>query len=363
MELLNFGFGKKLRSVKKSSKATRKPPARLLKICKKYHIKATKKVGSKRMYKSVKVLKKLCLKKAMAHRKKLMIKHKVSARRSYRLTHRKSRFGSMVPEWAKVPAFGRRRRSGFGNLELAEERKQQAAKQMGEFYYNYHTECAKRGGNPGPVCKVKGMGFGKKTGRKVAMKAFRSFYKRHCAGRRSGFGSGGNPPLYQSMGGEFCPNGMGGVLGANSTGLFPTPCVSARGASSSYGRRRRRSMAMEFGRRRRMSKSMAPRRMSKSMAPRRMSKSMAPRRRRSSEMEFGLRRVAKRVTKRTRRYNVARSPCNSLKKHVCWSNPNCSYTIRGCKRRYGTATKGVVFEGPALQFGRLHRRRRSMSMY
>ena len=72
--------------------------------------------------------------------------------------------------------------------------------------------------------------FGKRrTGRKVskssAMKAFRAFYKRHCAGmRRSRFGS--NPPLSASMGYEFCPSGMGGVLGADSTGLFPSPCTS-----------------------------------------------------------------------------------------------------------------------------------------
>ena len=44
-------------------------------------------------------------------------------------------------------------------------------------------------------------------------------------GRRSRFGNGGNPPLYQSMGGEFCPSGMGGVLGAFGTGLNPTPCT------------------------------------------------------------------------------------------------------------------------------------------
>jgi hypothetical protein len=44
-------------------------------------------------------------------------------------------------------------------------------------------------------------------------------------GSRFGHG-GGNPPLYQSMGYEFCDLGSGGVLGANSTGLFPSPCTS-----------------------------------------------------------------------------------------------------------------------------------------
>jgi hypothetical protein len=105
------------------------------------------------------------------------------------------------------------------------------------------------------------MAFGKKrrvgASKKVAMKAFRSFYKRHCAGRRGmGFGyGGGNPPLNASMGYEFCPSGMGGVLGVNSTGLFPSPCTSMDDAqaalesalvlptyskSSSFGLRRRR---------------------------------------------------------------------------------------------------------------------------
>jgi hypothetical protein len=61
--------------------------------------------------------------------------------------------------------------------------------------------------------------------------------------------------------------------------------------------------------------------------------------------------------KRRKRYNVAGSSCNRLKKRVCRSNPNCSYTRRGCRRRSGTATRGVVYEGPSLQFGRVRRRR------
>jgi hypothetical protein len=50
------------------------------------------------------------------------------------------------------------------------------------------------------------------------------FGKRRRSRRRYGFGNGGNPPLNASMGYEFCSNG-GGVLGANSTGLFPSPCM------------------------------------------------------------------------------------------------------------------------------------------
>jgi hypothetical protein len=66
--------------------------------------------------------------------------------------------------------------------------------------------------------------------RKKAMTAFRKFYKRYCKSgpvRRSrfGFGEGGNPPLWHSMGYEFCPDGQGGVL--QTTGLFASPCTSA----------------------------------------------------------------------------------------------------------------------------------------
>ena len=65
------------------------------------------------------------------------------------------------------------------------------------------------------------------------MKAFRSFYKRHYD-RSARFGNGGNPALNASMGYEFCPSGMGGVLGANSTGLFPSPCTNMRSSFGAY---------------------------------------------------------------------------------------------------------------------------------
>ena len=65
---------------------------------------------------------------------------------------------------------------------------------------------------------------------------------------------------------------------------------------------------------------------------------------------FGARR------RRTRRYNVPGSPCNKLRKRVCRSNPNCAYTKRGCRRRSGTVSKGLVFEGPSLAFGKKVRR-------
>ena len=55
-----FSFGKKKR---RTSKRNSKPPTRLLKMCKKYRIKVTRKIGRKRVYKKVSVLKKQLRKK------------------------------------------------------------------------------------------------------------------------------------------------------------------------------------------------------------------------------------------------------------------------------------------------------------
>ena len=55
-----------------------------------------------------------------------------------------------------------------------------------------------------------------------------------------------------------------------------------------------------------------------------------------------------------KRYNVPGSPCNRKPKKICKSNPNCSYTTRGCRRRKGTK-KGPIYEGPSLPgFGKSH---------
>jgi len=56
--MLSFLFGKKkVRSVKR--KGSRKLPARLIKRCRKYRIKCTKKVGGRRVYKKISVIRKL----------------------------------------------------------------------------------------------------------------------------------------------------------------------------------------------------------------------------------------------------------------------------------------------------------------
>ena len=65
-----FSFGRKKRSVKKK-KGIKKPPARLIKMCRRYRIKVTRKVGRKKVYKSVTVLKKLLKKKMKKMKKKV----------------------------------------------------------------------------------------------------------------------------------------------------------------------------------------------------------------------------------------------------------------------------------------------------
>ena len=235
-----FSFGKKRRSVRKSSKKGSKPPAKLLKVCKRLRVKATVKRGGKRVYKKKSVLKKLCLrklriikKKKMMLKKKLLAKkkaakkaHKVGGRRrkgSRRVKRVRSRMGGMefgssysAPMMAGGMSIGRRTRFGAS---------------CGGMYapstMSFGRNISFGGQNFG------GMEFGKrrrvsrkspKMSKVAAMKAFKAFYRRHCAVRRSRFGNGGNPPLNASMGYEFCPSGMGGVLGATSTGLFPSPC-------------------------------------------------------------------------------------------------------------------------------------------
>jgi hypothetical protein len=250
-----FGFGKKRRSRRKvsrkgsrkgSRKMSAKPPSRLLKICKKYHVKATMKRGSKRVYKSIAVLKKACIKKVKAAMK--------AAKRKTSFGMRRRRCGAM----------------GFG---------------------------ASRFG------KGRGRGGSRKVSKAAAMKAFRQFYKRHCA-RGSRFGNGGNPPLSASMGYQFCPSGMGGVLGANSTGMFPSPCTSMNTSQamaeaavalpvykSSFGmRRRRRRSTASFGRRKSRKGCRKVVRRRKTCRRRKPKRKTSCKRRRRSAASFGMRR-------------------------------------------------------------------------
>jgi hypothetical protein len=205
-----FGFGKKRRSApKKSSKKVKKsikPPAKLLKMCKKLRVKVSLKRGGKRVYKKAKVLAKQC------KRKLRMIEKAKKARKGTRFGAsnsrkvRRSRFGSSCG--ASNMMNNRDMMFGASKLRFA-------GRTMGtEMEFGKKRRVA-------PKRKV--------VSKAAAMKAFKQFFRRHCKstvrmGRRTRFGNGGNPPLYQSMGYEFCDLGSGGVLGANSTGLFPSPC-------------------------------------------------------------------------------------------------------------------------------------------
>ena len=204
-----FGFGKKRRSAsKKSSKKGKKsvkPPAKLLKMCKKLRVKVALKRGGKRVYKKATVLAKQC------KRKLRMIEKAKKSRMGGSKSHkgvRKSRIGRR-----KV------RRSRFGASC--------GASNMADRQMMFGASKLRFAGRT----MGSDMEFGKKrkvVSKAAAMKAFKEFFRRHCKstvrmGRRSRFGS--NPPLYQSMGYEFCDLGSGGVLGANSTGLFASPCT------------------------------------------------------------------------------------------------------------------------------------------
>ena len=213
-----FDFGKKRRTTRRSVKS-RKPPAKLLKMCKKYRVKTTTKRGGKRCYRATAMLKRLCLKKARALKKKLM----KGAKRSSRMGQ--SAFGKRTKAQME---FGKRQNNPmeFGMNHVMPDDNRFGMPDDNRFGMYF----GKGQNNPmefGSSCTYENqMGFGKrrKVNKVAAMKAFKSFYRRHCAprGSRFGFGSGGNPPLWQSMGYEFCSDG-GGVLGANSTGIFPSP--------------------------------------------------------------------------------------------------------------------------------------------
>jgi hypothetical protein len=80
-------------------------------------------------------------------------------------------------------------------------------------------------------------------------------------------------------------------------------------------------------------------------------KTTTRRRRRSTTT----RRRRRSTTTRTRR---ALPNCKGLTERRCGSNPNCQYTVTGCRRRYGTVANKAVYQGPQLpEFGRRRKRR------
>jgi len=297
-----FGFGRKTRRSK--SVKTSKPSKTLVKICRKYKIKTTKKVGSKRVYKRVGVLKKQCAKKIRSLIKRRSSFGAKGVRRGGRRTvHRGGRktvrrvspMATMMPmtpaRLSRRARLSRHLRTHRGRYSKYAKRAAMLAAAVGAGYaakkHGYINEGKVRGdmmalrkrmGRKSLADKAMGItGFGKRrrskktmfgrrrrvgrprktSRRKVGRKTRRRVVHRH-APRRYNFGY--QMPLSAMMGNEFCSNG-GGVLGANSTGLYPTPCMSAAmptmdamGAmgsapASAFGKRRRSKKTM-YGRRR-----------------------------------------------------------------------------------------------------------------
>jgi len=226
-----FGFGKRHRSRRHSRKSV-KPPAALLKMCRKLKIKTTSKKGGRRVYRKVSVLKKLLRhkKKMLLRKKKMLLRKKSRKVHKGRKKSRKVHKGHKVRKYRKAKEedmeFGGRTR--FGAVRFGAE----GANEFGASSRRmaFGNDCSQ---------KYKETYFGKRrsmASRKKAMTAFRKFYKRYCKvspvrrrkvspvrRRRSmRFGEGGNPPLWKSMGYEVCPMGQGGVL--ETTGLFASPC-------------------------------------------------------------------------------------------------------------------------------------------
>ena len=85
-----FGFGKRR---KNKTKQSQKPPARLIKMCRKHKIKCTRKVGHRRVYKSITVLKRQLHKKMKMLKKKRSVKKTVKPKKK-RSVKRRFHFGN-----------------------------------------------------------------------------------------------------------------------------------------------------------------------------------------------------------------------------------------------------------------------------
>jgi len=270
-----FGFGRKRRSTRRKvtrrrkvvRKGSKKGLSRsLLSLCKKYHVKCTKKVGSRRVRKSATVIK-----------KQLRRKIKSLIKRASKFGARKSSFGRhsrprrvrrtrrvTMPMMAVAPLAVRRSRMqraraymrGVGASVYRRRRTLGAIAGLGALAagagagYRYNPRfrgAVNRGASRARAYTIGAGGF--------FPPARSEFGKRR---RRYRFGS--NPPLSNSMGYEFCSNG-GGVLGANSTGLFPTPCMNASATpKAAFGRRRRVGRPRKAYRKRRVTRRRTTRR-------------------------------------------------------------------------------------------------------
>ena len=308
-----FSFGKKQM---KKKRLVKKPPSKVLRICRRLKIKTTKKVGSRRVYKSLKVLKKqIKLKVRKMHKRKSHHRRKSSFGAVRRSRARRSGFGE-VTGYAFNPA-----PVNYGYNEPVQQYPQALSQTSTVSNEKINISRPEGMGVPETDLPVYGV--------------YRNFFGQDVPTQI--------PPNWNFMG---QPDG----------GLYPVGAPFERYTKPiAFGKKKSH-------RRRRYNVSGSPcNKLSKRVCHSNPNCSYTKRgcKRRSGtktkglvfegpSLEFGARR-------RRRHYNVSGSPCNKLRKRVCRSNPNCSYTKRGCKRRSGTKTKGLVFEGPSLAFGKKRR--------
>jgi hypothetical protein len=107
--MMNFGRRhRRRRGARKGGRKSRKPSKALMRMCRKHGIKCTKKVGKRRVYKSVSVLKKQLRRKKSLRRRKVRKVRKVRAhRKRTRSTRRvRRRRRTMFGKRRKVSLFG-----------------------------------------------------------------------------------------------------------------------------------------------------------------------------------------------------------------------------------------------------------------
>ena len=304
-----FSFGKKKRRSTKG-KSVRKPPAALLRKCKRHRIKCTMKKGGKRVYRKTSVLKKL-LRRKMKKMKKA---------RKHRKVHRR-----------RAAGFGRRRRrSGFGMGSPFLNPDNYGYNQKVQQYPQTLSQSSSVVDSKSNLTRPEGMTV-----------------------------DSANVPVYgvnREFFGQKVPTQVPAnwnFMGQPNGSLYPVgaPFYGYTKPINSFGKKLKRYNVSGSG----------CNGLKKRVCHSNPNCTYTKRgcRRRSGTKTKGLVYEGPSLSSfGKKKYNVAGSACNGLKKRVCRSNPNCSYTKRGCRRRSGTKTKGLIYEGPSLaSYGRRRRRR------
>ena len=312
-----FSFGKKIKRRVHTRKGAKKPPAALLKKCRKHHIKTTMKKGGRKVYRKVSVLKKLLARKLRTLKKKGRKVHSRKTTHSGRVPLRGMGFGSSMGSAFIQPA-----NYGYGqNIEQYPQLLSQSS-QVSNSQMN--------------LSRPEGMGLVEAD--LPVYGVYRNFFGQEVPTQL--------PANYNFMG---QPDGSLYPVGA--------PFQAYKKPIASFGKKKRSTLY------RKSSKSLCSgiKKSECKASPmctyvkrrgcrRKGSRKNSPAAYVSGDEPLGEYAEAAGITffGKKKLYNVKGSACNKLTKKTCQSNPNCSYTKRGCKRRKGTATKGLVFEGPSL---------------